>query len=99
MNAMVHHPVFARLYPRMARALERAGMAELRGALLTGEVVEIGAGSGANFAHHPAAVTRVLAVEPEPHLRKVAQEADPAWSVCSGSWTPVSGHVLGVAIR
>lgn len=79
MNAMtVHHPVFARLYPRMARAMERAGMSGHRAALLaglTGEVVEIGAGSGANFAHYPATVTRVLAVEPEPHLRKVAQDA------------------------
>lgn len=74
----VRHPVFARLYPRMARALARAGMTEHRIALLaglTGEVVEIGAGSGANFAHYPAGVTRVLAVEPEPHLRAVAQEA------------------------
>ncbi len=75
---MVHRPVFARLYPRMARAMERAGMAEHRAALLaglTGEVVEIGAGSGANFRHYPTTVSRVLAVEPEPHLRKVAQEA------------------------
>ena len=74
----VWHPVFARIYPRMARALERAGMAEHRTTLLaglTGEVVEIGAGSGANFAHYPSTVTRVLAVEPEPHLRKVAREA------------------------
>jgi len=75
---MVHHPVFARLYPRMARAMERAGMAEHRAALLAGlagEVVEIGAGSGANFTHYPPTVTRVLAVEPEPHLRAVAQHA------------------------
>lgn len=78
MSAVVRHPVFAQLYPRMARAMERAGMAEHRAALLAGlagEVVEIGAGSGANFAHYPATVTRVLAVEPEPHLRAVAQAA------------------------
>jgi ubiquinone/menaquinone biosynthesis C-methylase UbiE len=77
-SAVVRHPVFARLYPKMARALERAGMAEHRSTLLAGligDVVEIGAGSGANFAHYPATVTRVLAVEPEPRLRKVAQDA------------------------
>jgi protein-L-isoaspartate O-methyltransferase len=71
----VHHPIFARVYPRMARAMERGGMAEHRRTLLaglTGEVIEIGAGSGATFAHYPAGVTRVLAVEPEPHLREVA---------------------------
>lgn len=31
---------------------------------LTGEVLELGAGSGRNAPHYPAAVTRVLAVEP-----------------------------------
>lgn len=78
MNAMVHHPVFARLYPRMAAALDHAGMAAHRTELLaglTGEVVEIGAGSGANFPHYPTTVTRVLAVEPEPHLREIARKA------------------------
>lgn len=39
---------------------------------LSGRVVEVGAGNGLNFAHYPAAVTSVLAVEPEPHLRRLA---------------------------
>src|SRR3954471_21395108 len=42
---------------------------------LSGRVVEIGAGNGANFAHYPAAVTEVVAVEPEPFLREGAQRA------------------------
>lgn len=74
----VRHPIFARLYPGMARAMERGGMAEHRAALLaglTGEVIEIGAGSGSNFPHYPPTVTRVLAVEPEPRLRRTAQAA------------------------
>ncbi|XVV06015.1 class I SAM-dependent methyltransferase [Actinosynnema sp. CA-248983] len=72
----VHHPVFARLYPMMSRAMERGGLAERRRALLagvTGEVVEVGAGNGLNFAHYPSTVTRVLAVEPEPRLRQLAR--------------------------
>ncbi|WP_328349388.1 hypothetical protein OG800_01730 [Streptomyces sp. NBC_00445] len=72
----MNRPVFARLYPRMSKAMEQAGMAEHRRTLLaglSGEVIEIGAGDGANFTHYPATVTRVLAVEPEPHLRRLAE--------------------------
>jgi len=57
---------------------ERRGGAEHRRALLTGltgRVVEVGAGSGANFAHYPATVAEVVAVEPEPYLRERAQRA------------------------
>jgi ubiquinone/menaquinone biosynthesis C-methylase UbiE len=71
-------PVFARLYPRMSKAMEQGGMAERRRTLLTdltGEVVEIGAGDGLSFVHYPPTVTRVLAVEPEPRLRAIAQAA------------------------
>jgi ubiquinone/menaquinone biosynthesis C-methylase UbiE len=74
----VHHPIFARLYPVAGRAMERGGMAEHRRALLaglSGAVLEVGAGNGLNFGHYPATVTRVLAVEPEPHLRRLAQAA------------------------
>lgn len=42
---------------------------------LSGRVVEIGAGTGANFAHYPPEVHEVLALEPEPHLRARAQRA------------------------
>ncbi|GAA3446528.1 class I SAM-dependent methyltransferase [Planomonospora venezuelensis] len=74
----VRHPVFARLYPRLSRNLDRSGMAEHRRALLaglSGQVIEVGAGNGLNFAHYPPAVTRVLAVEPEPRLRGLARSA------------------------
>ncbi|MGH8776643.1 MAG: class I SAM-dependent methyltransferase [Jiangellaceae bacterium] len=42
---------------------------------LTGRVIEVGAGDGANFAHYPADVSSVLAVEPEPYLRRRAEHA------------------------
>ncbi|MFC4950971.1 class I SAM-dependent methyltransferase [Pseudonocardia sp. GCM10023141] len=74
----VEHPVFARLYPRMARAMDEGGLVEHRRRLLAGlagEVIEIGAGPGGNFPHYPPEVTAVLAVEPEPRLRAIAERA------------------------
>lgn len=71
----VSHPIFSRLYIRLSRAAEREGVAEHRREVLaglTGRVIELGAGNGLNFAHYPASVTEVVAVEPEPHLRAVA---------------------------
>ena len=53
-------------------------MAEVRRRLLAdtaGRVLEVGAGSGTNFAHYPPAVTQVVAVEPEPYLRELAERA------------------------
>jgi ubiquinone/menaquinone biosynthesis C-methylase UbiE/rhodanese-related sulfurtransferase len=73
----VNNPIFARLYPLMARLGEKE-IARHRDELLaglTGRVVEIGAGSGLNFAHYPASVDEVVAAEPEPHLRKLATGA------------------------
>ncbi len=74
----VSHPFFARLYPRMSEAMDRSGMAEHRHQLLvglTGHVLEAGAGNGDNFGHYPPSVERVTAVEPEAHLRHLAQHA------------------------
>lgn len=59
----------------MARSMEAGGMGDRRSTLLAGlrgRVLEVGAGDGANFAHYPATVERVLAIEPEPHLRVLA---------------------------
>jgi ubiquinone/menaquinone biosynthesis C-methylase UbiE len=78
MASAVSHPVFARAFPAMSRALEAGGIAGRRKDLLAGlagEVIDIGAGTGTGFGHYPAAVTRVLAVEPEPRLRALAAAA------------------------
>jgi ubiquinone/menaquinone biosynthesis C-methylase UbiE len=69
------HPLFARVYERFSAHEESRGQAENRRRLLaglTGRVVEVGAGNGLNFAHYPAGVTDVVAVEPEPFLRRRA---------------------------
>jgi len=73
----VSHPLFARVWTRMA-AREPAEQTEHRRELLAGlrgRVLELGAGSGANFAHYPSSVTELVAVEPEPYLREQAQGA------------------------
>jgi ubiquinone/menaquinone biosynthesis C-methylase UbiE len=72
------HPIFARFYARVSPGMDREGMADYRARLLsglTGTVVEVGCGNGRNFMHYPSSVTRVLAVEPDPYLRALAERA------------------------
>jgi ubiquinone/menaquinone biosynthesis C-methylase UbiE len=74
----VHHPLFARAYAWLAKKEDEAGNYDNRRELLTGlhgRVLEIGAGTGSNFPHYPATVTEVVAVEPEPYLRRKAEDA------------------------
>jgi ubiquinone/menaquinone biosynthesis C-methylase UbiE len=74
----VHNPLFARVYARVSENAERKGQAAHRRealAGLTGRVVEVGAGNGMNFPHYPQGVGEVIAVEPEPYLRGLAQDA------------------------
>jgi ubiquinone/menaquinone biosynthesis C-methylase UbiE len=70
----VNNPLFARLLVLMHR-YESPEEVEHRGealAGLSGRVLDVGAGDGANFAHFPAEVAEVVAVEPEPYLREHA---------------------------
>ncbi|WP_225828959.1 class I SAM-dependent methyltransferase [Streptomyces naphthomycinicus] len=73
------HPLFARSYARLSVGAEsRLGLAGLRERLLTGlsgRVIEIGAGNGLNFRHYPGTVAEVVAIEPEPLLRRLALDA------------------------
>ncbi|MGR8011863.1 class I SAM-dependent methyltransferase [Streptomyces hypolithicus] len=75
----VHHPLFARFYARCSVIADlRGGVASHRAELLSGlsgRVIEIGAGNGLNFAHYPAAVSEVVAIEPERTLRQLAVQA------------------------
>lgn len=76
-TTVVRHPIFARVYHRLSAVMER-DVGEHRGAMLAGlrgRVVEIGAGNGMNFAHYPATVDEVVAVEPEAYLRAKAEQA------------------------
>ncbi len=71
------HPIFAALYDRWTAGAEQAGLAALRAETVsraTGEVIEVGAGTGANFAYYrPERVERVAAVEPDLHMRQRAE--------------------------
>jgi ubiquinone/menaquinone biosynthesis C-methylase UbiE len=71
--------LFARyLHPRLNAAAMAHGQGEHRArtlAGLAGRVVEVGAGDGANFAYYPEAVTEVVAIEPEEHMRARARDA------------------------
>ncbi len=74
------HPRFAKVYPAAADKADQRGGSEHRRRLvagLSGRVVEVGAGDGRNFQHYPAAVTEIVAVEPEPNLRALAEAAAP----------------------
>jgi hypothetical protein len=88
----VRHPLFARIFDRMAAKTEKQGAAEHRDRLLSGlsgRVIEVGAGNGLNFSHYPGAVSEVLAVEPEDYLRARAERVAEAASARSG-WSTAS---------
>jgi ubiquinone/menaquinone biosynthesis C-methylase UbiE len=64
--------LFAALYDTVGKGSEEAGMREERRRLLAsarGATIELGAGTGLNLAHYPAAVTRLVLVEPDRHMR------------------------------
>jgi SAM-dependent methyltransferase len=71
------HPFFARIWPTIAaheteqlRAFRRENLAGL-----SGRVLEVGAGTGTNFALYPESVVQVVAVEPEQRLAVRARQA------------------------
>jgi len=97
--------LFAHIQARASATEERRGGAKRRRQLLaglSGRVVEVGAGSGVSFAHYPATVRELVAVEPErtcasARSRRLSELRSPyRWSTASPSgcrfpmrrWTP-----------
>jgi SAM-dependent methyltransferase len=72
-----NNPLFARLWTMMAEhetePLRRLRQENLAG--LSGTVLEIGAGTGTNFAFYPGTVTHVVALEPERRMATRARRA------------------------
>ncbi|MGH3678693.1 MAG: class I SAM-dependent methyltransferase [Mycobacterium sp.] len=71
------NPFFARLWTFLSNheteEIQRLRRENLAG--LSGRVLEVGAGTGTNFAFYPPTVTEVVAVEPERRLAPLAREA------------------------
>jgi ubiquinone/menaquinone biosynthesis C-methylase UbiE len=62
---------YSKIYDRFMRDAERAGLAAWRSELvapLTGDVLEIGAGTGANLEHYGTGVERLVLCEPDRHM-------------------------------
>lgn len=62
---------FAAAYDPVMQRLEQRRLARRRAELLaevTGHVVDVGAGTGANLPHLPASVDRVTCIEPDPAM-------------------------------
>jgi ubiquinone/menaquinone biosynthesis C-methylase UbiE len=77
-KARRRYPIFARIYGWNSPKADANGLAVYRRRLLaglTGTVIEVGAGNGLNFAYYPPEVSSVLAIEPEPYLREIAERA------------------------
>jgi ubiquinone/menaquinone biosynthesis C-methylase UbiE len=65
--------VFAAMYDRLMAGTERAGLADRRERLVAGArgaTLELGAGTGLNLRHYPAAVTDLVLAEPDRHMAR-----------------------------
>lgn len=79
----------ARLYDAVLSLAERRALRDWRAELLTGavgDVLEIGAGTGANLHWYPAQVRRLLLLEPDAAMRELLIRRAPATaSVLAGN--------------
>jgi SAM-dependent methyltransferase len=82
-DPLVDNPLFARLWTTMSRhepeSLRRLRRENLAG--LSGRVLEVGAGTGTNFACYPDTVVEIVALEPERRLAVLARQAAAAAAV------------------
>jgi ubiquinone/menaquinone biosynthesis C-methylase UbiE len=65
------------MYDRMARQSEEAGLNVVRQGLLaaaTGDVLDIGAGTGLNLAHYNGTIASLVLTEPEPAMLRRLQQ-------------------------
>ena len=88
--------LLAPIYDRMVAPAEEACFQTWRGELLAGlhgQVLEIGAGTGANVGHYRAPIERVVFTEPDPGMRhQLVTKLDAARG--AGSFRPAGSEVL-----
>ena len=88
----ISHPIHAAIYDPVMGLVDRAGMVERRRRLVaeaTGEVVEVGGGTGRNLAHYRD-VDRVVVLEPDAAMRVKLLARVPSAPV------PVEVHETGI---
>lgn len=104
MSAERGHPVFAWVYARAARATDAGPLGRHRAALVAqarGVTLDLGAGTGLNLGHLPAAVTGLHLVEPDPHMRaRLERVAPPSAAVhaAGGEDLPVPDASVDTAL-
>ena len=70
------HKWFAAIYDRMMASAERSFMKGVREQMAggaSGRVLELGAGTGANFAYYGPGAEEIFAIEPDPHMLERAR--------------------------
>jgi ubiquinone/menaquinone biosynthesis C-methylase UbiE len=76
----LHRRIFAAMYDGQMRRSEKAGLTDMRTALIAqaaGNVLEIGAGTGANLAHYGSAVSSLTVTEPDVFMfKRLERHAD-----------------------
>jgi ubiquinone/menaquinone biosynthesis C-methylase UbiE len=68
--------LFAAMYDRMSRSSEEAGVGEMRQRLLgdvSGDILELGAGTGMNLSHYHEGLASLVLTEPEPAMLRRLQ--------------------------
>jgi ubiquinone/menaquinone biosynthesis C-methylase UbiE len=71
------HRWFAAIYDRLQRPAERSYMRPIREEIAggaTGRILEIGAGTGANFPYYSEDVEALIATEPDPFMLRRAEQ-------------------------
>jgi ubiquinone/menaquinone biosynthesis C-methylase UbiE len=89
--------LMAAVYDAFMRGSEEACLGEWRAELLrdlAGEVLEVGAGTGATLEHYPRSVTRLVLCEPDPHMRRKLQAKLVAFEPQNAEVSDASLHAL-----
>jgi SAM-dependent methyltransferase len=73
--AGAEHPLFARVWALVGGTVAPDHRRAELLAKTAGRVLEVGCGEGRNFRHYPPEVREVVAIEPEPYLRRLAERA------------------------
>ncbi len=79
-NTSLRSRVISRGYDRFTRRLEEAFLADVRTELLrdiSGDVLEIGGGTGANLSHYPPMVDNIDVIEPDPNMVRIMEPRMP----------------------